>query len=91
MIFSGIARIIVIIVGVVYAGANRILEGTPVNRVTIWSMIYVALYLDSFARIYLFDTNRITSTKKSSGSASTNNSKTLSSKVSRTDLTSPEN
>lgn len=60
MIFCGIARIIAIVVGVVYIANSQEFEGTPANRVTLWSMIYVALYLDSFALIHLFNINSIT-------------------------------
>jgi uncharacterized membrane protein len=68
MIMSGVAKFATIAVGFLFVGES--ISTKPIPYVSLWGVLYILLYFDSFCRIWTFNLNAAKSTSHSSKSSS---------------------
>lgn len=66
MILNGITKFLLVIVGIVFA--MRTMNATPVPQYVLTALLGTVIDIDSFARIYLFDVRKKSSSSKGSNS-----------------------
>lgn len=80
MILNGITKFLLVVVAIIFA--VRTMNATPVPQYVLTAFLALVIDIDSFARIYLFEIRKKTSSSKASNSqnsgASTNMAATAS-------------